>query len=144
LRAGERLTTQAGLDDLSPTAWTDLGTSIKKIPSSGSATFALDVDFDCSGYDSAITIPTGTNVTIHGNGAVLDAAQQGRFFNVGYGTTLALDHLTLQRGSVSGDVSASFIDSSSCSWDDVNGPSVLRNFRFRVERAVLEKLELLY
>ena len=88
----------------------------------------LAPNFTCD-YESEIPIPTGTNVTIHGNGAVLDAAQQGRFFNVSYGATLALDHLTLQHGSVSGDVSASFIDSSSCSWDDVNGPSVLRNFR---------------
>ena len=100
MRAGERLTTQAGLDDLSPAAWTGLGTSIKNIPSSGSATFALDVDFDCSDYVDfgEIPIPTGTNVTIHGNGAVLDAAQQGQFFNVNSGATLALDHLTLRNG----------------------------------------------
>jgi hypothetical protein len=38
------------------------------------------------------------NVTIHGNGAVLDAAQQGQFFNVNSGATLALDHLTLRNG----------------------------------------------
>jgi hypothetical protein len=112
LRAGERLT-QAGPDDLSlPAAWTGLSKSIKNIPSSGSATFALDVDSDCSDYDSEIPIPTGTNVTIHGNGAVLDAAQKGgRFFNVGSGAALALDHLTLQHGSVGGnDVSAASID----------------------------------
>jgi hypothetical protein len=59
-----------------------------------------------------IRIPGGTNVTIHGNGAVLDAAQKrgvhrGRFFNVDSGGTLALDHLTLQHGSVSDNVSAS-------------------------------------
>ena len=87
----------------------------------------LAPDFTC-GYDSQITVSAGTNVTIHGNGAVLDAAQQGRFFNVYSGATLALDHLTLQHGSGSVNVSASFIDSSSY---DVNGPSVLRNFRLQ-------------
>ena len=43
------------------------------------------------------------NVTIHGNGAVLDAAQQGQFFNVNSGATLALDHLTLRNGFVRGN-----------------------------------------
>jgi hypothetical protein len=57
------------------------------------------VDFDGSDYASEIPIRAGTNVTIHGNGAVLDAAQKGRFFNVGSGATLALDQLTLQHGS---------------------------------------------
>jgi hypothetical protein len=106
-----------GPPDLSPAAWTGLSKSIKNIPSSGSATFALDVDFDCSDYDSEIPIPTGTNVTVHGNGAVLDAAQNGRFFSVYSGGTLALNHLTLQRGSVSHDVSASFIDLRRCSFE---------------------------
>ena len=112
MRAGERLRikTQAGPDDLSPATWTGLGTNITNIPSSGSATFALGVDFDCSDYDFEIRIPSGTNVTIHGNGAVLDAARKGRFFTVDSGGTLALDHLTLQHGYVSGIVSAAFID----------------------------------
>jgi hypothetical protein len=114
LRAGERLriTTQAGLDSLSPAAWTGLSESITNIPSSGSATFSLDVDFDCSDYASEIPIRAGTNVTIHGNGAVLDAAQQGRFFNVDSGATLALDHLTLQHGSVGDHVSADYLPPS--------------------------------
>ena len=111
MRAGERLRvkTQAG-----PTTWTGLGKSIENTPSSGSATFALDVDFDCSDYVDfgEIPIPTGTNVTIHGNGAVLDAAQKGRFFTVSSGGTLALDHLTLQHGSVSDNVSADYLPPS--------------------------------
>jgi hypothetical protein len=66
------------------------------------------VVFDCSDYDFEIRIPTGTNVTIHGNGAVLDAARKGRFFNVNSGGTLVLDHLTLQHGSVIDNVSADY------------------------------------
>jgi hypothetical protein len=92
-----------------------LGKRIKKSHrrGSGSATFALDADFD--GSDCASEIPIrggGTNVTIHGNGAVLDAAQNGRFFSVSSGATLALDHLTLQHGSVSDDVSADYLPPS--------------------------------
>jgi hypothetical protein len=66
---------------------------------------ALAAGFTC-GYDSQITVSAGTNVTIHGNGAVLDAAGKGRFFNVPSGAALALDHMVLQNGLVSGDVSA--------------------------------------
>ena len=63
----------------------------------------LAPDFTC-GYDSQITVSAGMNVTvtIHGNGAVLDAAKQGRFFTVAYGAALALDHLVLQNGFVPG------------------------------------------
>jgi hypothetical protein len=68
-------------------------------------------DFTCD-YDSEIPIPTGTNVTIHGNGVVLDAAQKGRFFSVYSGGTLALDHLTLQHGSVRDYVSADYLPPS--------------------------------
>jgi predicted outer membrane repeat protein len=81
---------------LSATAgsWTDLG---KSIPTSGWATITLDTAFNCD-YGSEIAIPTGANVTIHGNGVVLDAAQKGRFFYVNAGATLALDHLVLRHG----------------------------------------------
>jgi hypothetical protein len=75
------------------------------IPNSGAVTMTLAPGFTCN-YDSQIDVPTGTNVTIHGSGAVLDAAKQGRFFNVGYGATLALDHLVLQNGLVDDSVSA--------------------------------------
>ena len=86
------------LSSLSATAasWTDLD---KAIPSSGLATIMLGSAFDCD-YDSQIAIPAGTNVTIHGNGAVLDAAKKGRFFTVSSGAALALYHLVLQNGFV--------------------------------------------
>ena len=62
--------------------------------------------FTCD-YDSQISVSASTNVTIHGNGAVLDAAKQGRFFTVPSGAALALDHVVLQNGFVdNGDVSA--------------------------------------
>ena len=62
----------------------------------------LAPDFTC-GYDSQIPVSAGTNVTIHGNGATLDAAKKGRFFTVPSGAALALDHLVLQNGFVSSD-----------------------------------------
>jgi hypothetical protein len=93
------------LSSLSTTAasWTDLD---KAIPISGLATIMLGSAFDCN-YDSQIAIPAGTNVTIHGNGAVLDAAKKGRFFTVPSGAALALHHLVFQNGFVdNGNVSA--------------------------------------
>ena len=57
--------------------------------------------FTCD-YDSQITVSASTNVTIHGNGAVLDAAKQGRFFEVPSGAALALDHVVLQNGFADG------------------------------------------
>ena len=65
----------------------------------------LAPDFTCD-YDSQITISASTNVTIHGNGAVLDAAKQGRFFTVPSGAALALDHVVLQNGFAGDGVSA--------------------------------------
>jgi hypothetical protein len=90
-----------GLHGLSTTArsWTEIR---RVIPNSGSVTMTLAPNFGCD-YGSEIAIPAGTNVTIHGNGAVLDASQKGRFFTVPSGATLALDHLVLQHGYVSGD-----------------------------------------
>jgi predicted outer membrane repeat protein len=76
-------------------SWTGLN---KTIPTGGSVTIALDAAFDCGDYGSQITIPAGVNVTIHGNGAVLDAAQKGRFFLVN--GNLVLNHLVLRNGSV--------------------------------------------
>jgi hypothetical protein len=89
-----------GLHGLSTTArsWTEIR---RVIPNSGSVTMTLAPDFGCD-YSSEIAIPTGTNVTIHGNGAVLDASQKGRFFTVPSGAALALDHLVFQHGFVSG------------------------------------------
>ena len=65
----------------------------------------LAPDFTCD-YGSQITVSAGTNVTIRGNGAVLDAAKQGRFFTVPFGAALALDHVVLQNGFTDGVVSA--------------------------------------
>jgi hypothetical protein len=100
-----RATDEQPLNNLSAAvhshSWTDLG---KKIPPSGSATIALDAAFNCSDYERKIVIPTGTNVTILGNGAVLDAAQKGGFFVVLRGAALALDHLVLRHGSARGTV----------------------------------------
>jgi predicted outer membrane repeat protein len=76
-------------------SWTDLGSNI---PTNGSATIALDAAaFNCD-YSSQIEVPDGANVVIHGNGAVLDAAQKGPFFYVNSGAALALDHLVLRNG----------------------------------------------
>ena len=65
---------------------------------------ALAPDFTCD-YGSQITVSAGTNVTIHGNGAVLDASRKGfgSFFTVPSGAALALDHLVLQNGFASFD-----------------------------------------
>jgi hypothetical protein len=61
-------------------------TAIKSaIPSGGGAvTITLALPFVCD-YDTQIEIPKGTNVTLLGNGAVLDAVRKGRFFSVSSG-----------------------------------------------------------
>jgi hypothetical protein len=95
-------------------SWIELDNAI---PSSGPAAITLASDFICD-YNSQIAIPAGTNITIHGNGVVLDAAQKGRFFTVHSSAALALDHLALQHGAVHGDkVSANLIDWSGGSSD---------------------------
>jgi predicted outer membrane repeat protein len=68
----------------------------------GGLTITLGANFDCD-YDAQITIPQFTKITIEGNGAVLDAAQQGRFFYLSSGSTLTLYSLTLQHGHYNGD-----------------------------------------
>jgi predicted outer membrane repeat protein len=85
---------------LSATAgsWTDLAKKIA--PTSGWVKITLDAAFDCSDYGSEIGIHTGANVTIHGNGAELDAARKGRFFTVDTGAALTLDHLVLRHGYI--------------------------------------------
>jgi hypothetical protein len=52
------------------------------------------------GYGKRIVI--AGQVTIHGSGAVLDAAQKGGFFVVEEDCSLALDSMTLQSGLVKG------------------------------------------
>jgi hypothetical protein len=56
----------------------------------------LSPNFDCSDYSGPITV--AGNVTVHGHGAVCDAAQEGRFFVVDSGAQLALDAMTLKNG----------------------------------------------
>ena len=63
--------------------------------------------FDCD-YDSQMEVKAGANVTILGNGVVLDAADSGRLFNVAAGASLTLHQLTLQRGRVSRTSSPSY------------------------------------
>ena len=85
--------------------WTELGTVINESSTGGALEITLAAGFDTSDYKAQITIPQGANVTIVGKGHVLDAAGKGRFFSVPAGASLALDSLTLQHGSISGDVS---------------------------------------
>lgn len=74
--------------------WTQLKTA-----STVSGTYTLaGRSFNCSDYDSQIVIGNGVDVTILGNGAVLDAARNGRFFQVNSGASLSLSSLTLQNG----------------------------------------------
>jgi hypothetical protein len=89
---------KGGWHEATASSWTDIR---KAIPSSGAVTMTLAPSFTCD-YDSQITVSAGTNVTIHGNGATLDAAQKGRFFEVPSGAALSLDHMVLQTGFVSG------------------------------------------
>jgi hypothetical protein len=79
-------------------SWVGIATAVE-----GAEGCALEIKLTLpftSDYSSQITIPTKTNVTIRGNGAVLDASQKGRFFSVTPGASLALHSLTLQNGSV--------------------------------------------
>jgi hypothetical protein len=78
-------------------SWTDLAWAMPPDWAHQSATITLDkaFNFDYSGI-GAIEIPIG-NVTIHGNGAVLDAAKKGRFFSI-TGTALPLQHMVLRYG----------------------------------------------
>jgi hypothetical protein len=78
-------------------SWVDIASAVK-----GAGCRALEIKLTLpftSDYSSQITIPTKTDITIRGNGAVLDASQKGRFFSVTPGASLALHSLTLQNGS---------------------------------------------
>jgi predicted outer membrane repeat protein len=67
---------------------------------------AVDLTAD---YDSAIVIPAGTSVAIHGSGAVLDASKNGYFFRVEGNAELTLNGLTFRNGYGSGDVPGAII-----------------------------------
>jgi dihydrodipicolinate synthase/N-acetylneuraminate lyase len=76
-------------------SWTEAKTAIENIASGSSGTVTLAAGFNC-GYNGQITV-TG-NVTVHGYGAICDAAQAGRFFWVNSGAQLALDAMALKNG----------------------------------------------
>jgi hypothetical protein len=80
-------------------SWTGLKTAIESVASGSSGTVTLATGFNCV-YNSQITI--AGNVTVHGNGAICDAVQAGRFFSVSSGARLALDAMTLKNGKVDG------------------------------------------
>ena len=83
-------------------SWSEAETAIENIASGSSGTVTLAAGFNCD-YNGAITV-TG-NVTVHGYGAVCDAAQGGRFFYVNSGAQLALDAMALKNGYSSTHVS---------------------------------------
>ena len=76
----------------SVSSWTSLQSGIA---GSSSGTWTLSSSFN-SDYNSEIAI-SGT-VVIQGNGAVLDASTNGRFFNAKSGGSLTLQSLTLKNG----------------------------------------------
>jgi hypothetical protein len=92
------------LPPLPTCSWTGLQAAIAGGSSSSSGGGALEITlallFDTSDYQQQITIPRGANITILGQGAVLDAAGKGRFFNMPANASLALDSLTLRNVSL--------------------------------------------
>jgi hypothetical protein len=58
-----------------------------------SQTFAMD------GYTSQINVLRAKHISVHCEGAVLDAAQTGRFFYVAEMSSLELHNCTLQNGA---------------------------------------------
>ena len=85
-------------------SWTALKTAIE-IEGGFSGTITLAANFDCD-YNSQIYIGAedpqsdlhAQDVTIHANGAVCNAQQEGRFFWVYDGATLTLNGMTLKNG----------------------------------------------
>jgi hypothetical protein len=81
-------------------SWVGIATAVKGAGGAGGGELEIELTLPfTSDYSSQITIPAKTNITIRGNGAVLDASQKGRFFSVMPGASLALHLLTLQNGS---------------------------------------------
>jgi hypothetical protein len=65
-----------------------------------SGTYILAPAFSMDGYTgNSIQLKQGVDVTVLGQGAVLDASNQGRFFNIDSGASLTLKDLTLQHGN---------------------------------------------
>jgi hypothetical protein len=77
-------------------SWIEAKTAIENIASGSSGTVTLATGFECGYNNGQITV--AGNVTVHGYGAVCDAAQGGRFFLVNSGAQLALDAMALKNG----------------------------------------------
>jgi predicted outer membrane repeat protein len=71
-----------------------------------------------SDYNSQIQLKPGQKVTIFGNGAVLDAQQKGRFFELKGPGTLTLQNLTLTNG-LSDEGGAILMEGGTVVMDDV-------------------------
>jgi predicted outer membrane repeat protein len=78
-------------------SWADL----KAATSNASGTFVLTGQAFHNNYTSEIRIASGTNVTVIGNGAVVDATTKGRFFVVN--GALTLQSLIMTHGKVGAD-----------------------------------------
>ena len=86
------------------TSWTNLKAAVSD---GGTLAITLASPFQCD-YNAQIDVPDNSNITICGNGQVLDASLLGRFFNIpqsASNTSLTLASLTLQHGSINGAVS---------------------------------------
>ena len=74
--------------------WLDLATAMAT-----SGTYTLVPGFSMNGYGGWMGVQKGVNVTVLGQGAVLDASSKGHFFWIHSGASLTLKDLTLQHGS---------------------------------------------
>ena len=85
-------------------SWAGLKDAIKNIASGSSGAVTLATGFNCdyngqlNGATSRGQITVAGHVTVHGYGAVCDAALGGPFFQVNSGAQLALDAMTLKNG----------------------------------------------
>ena len=108
--------------------WTKLGTVINESSTGGALEITLAAGFDTGDYKAEIDIPKGANVTILGQGHVLDAAEKGgRFFSVFNGASLALDSMTLQNGSAGAILNAGTLCMNSTTFET---NSAMGNQRF--------------
>jgi hypothetical protein len=76
--------------------WEELVTAVAT-----SGTYALAPGFSMQGFPGGrgLTLRKGVNVTILGQGAVLDASSRGQFFLIETGASLTLKDLTLRHGA---------------------------------------------
>jgi hypothetical protein len=96
-------------------SWTSLATQISAAGTTSTA-FVLSPQFACD-YPSVamageILIDAGAQITVFGDGAVLDASRNGRFFKVMPGGSLTLNDLTLKNGRTSAGGSAVYCEGS--------------------------------